>query len=155
MGLGLVVGFGGMGLADLDQVGVAVEAEDAAASRGDLLWCPGGSGEDGDGGVADGFEAGEAVGDLGAELGLGVFGGVGEGEGEGDAVFLGDSGDVGAGGFEVRLDGEGADEAEVDDVAGEFGVVAVAEGLEDVGLGEHCWFDDIVPAAGEVSPSLV
>ena len=101
-----------------------------------------GRGEDGDGGLADGFEAGEAVGDLGAELGFGVFGGVGEGEGEGDAVFLGDSGDVGAGGFGVRLDGEGADEAEVDDVAGEFGVVAVAEGLEDVGFGEHCWFDD-------------
>jgi hypothetical protein len=29
------------------------------------------------------------------------------------------------------------DEAEIDDVAGEDGVVAVAEREEDVGLGEH------------------
>ena len=54
-------------------------------------------------------------------------------------MFLGDAGDVCAGGFEVGGDGDGADEAEVDDVAGEDGVVAVAEGEEDVGLGEHLW----------------
>ena len=59
-------------------------------------------------------------------------------------MFLGDSGDSGAGGFGVGLDGEGADEAEVDDVAGEFGVVAVAEGGEDVGFGEHCWIVSVV-----------
>ena len=109
MGVGLGVSFGGIGLADLDEVGVAVEAEDAAAGGGDLLGCPGGSREDADGGLADGLEAGEAVGDLGAELGLGVFGGVGEGEGEVDAVFAGDSGDVSAGGFEVWGDVNGAD----------------------------------------------
>ena len=39
-----------------------------------------------------------------------------------------------AGGFGVGGDGDGADEAEVDDVAGEDGVVTVAEGGEDVGL---------------------
>jgi len=76
-----MVGLGGMGLADLDQVGVAVEAEDAAAGGSDLLGGPCRRGEDRDGGLADGLEAGEAVGDLGAELGLGGFGGVGEGEG--------------------------------------------------------------------------
>jgi hypothetical protein len=54
-----------------------------------------------------------------------------------DAVFLGDAGDVGAGGFEVWCDGDGTDEAEIDDVAGEDRVVAVSEGGEDVGLGEH------------------
>ncbi len=52
-------------------------------------------------------------------------------------MFLGDVGDVGAGGFFVSGDGDGADEAEIYDVAGEDRVVAVAEGLEDVGLGEH------------------
>jgi hypothetical protein len=41
-------------------------------------------------------------------------------------MFLGDAGDVGAGGFGVGGEGDGADEAEVDYVAGEFGVVAVA-----------------------------
>ena len=71
------------------------------------------------------------------ELGFGGFGGVGGDEGDCDEVFLGDSGDSGAGGFGVRLDGDGLDEAEVDDVAGDLGVVAVAEGLEDVGFGEH------------------
>ena len=52
-------------------------------------------------------------------------------------MFLGDAGDVGAGGVGVGGEGDGADEAEVDDVAGEFGVVAVAECGEDVGLVEH------------------
>ena len=48
-----------------------------------------------------------------------------------------DAGDMGAGGLEVGGDHDGADEAEIDDVAGEDGIVAVAEGREDVGLGEH------------------
>lgn len=87
---------------------------------------------DGDVGLADGFEACEAVSDLGDELGFGGFGGIGWGEGDGDDVFLGDAGDSVAGGFEVRLDGDGVDQAEVDYVAGDFGVVAVAQGGEDV-----------------------
>ncbi len=84
-----------------------------------------------DGGVGDGLEASEAVLDLGAGLGFGVVGGVGEGEGDGDAMFWGDAGDVGSGGVGVRGDGDGADEAEVDEVAGERGVVAVAKGCVD------------------------
>ena len=96
-----------------------------------------GSGLDGDGGLADGFEASEAVGDLGAEMGFGGFGGVGWGQGDGDDVFLGDAGDSGAGGFVVGLDGDGVDQAKVDYVAGNFGVVAVAQGGEDVGFFEH------------------
>ena len=51
--------------------------------------------------------------------------------------FCGTPGMPAAGGVGVGRDGDGADEAEVDDVAGEFGVVAVAEGGEDFGLGEH------------------
>jgi hypothetical protein len=129
------VGLGWAALADLDQCGVALEAEGAAAFGGDLLWGPGGSVGEGDGGVADGLEAGQAVDDLGLEPGFGVVGGVGEGDGYFDEVFLGDAGDVGAGGFEVWSDGDGAEEAEVDYVAGEGGVVAVAEGGADFGLG--------------------
>ena len=47
--------------ADLDQVGVAVEAEGSAACGGDVLGVQAGSVEEGDVGVADGLEAGEAV----------------------------------------------------------------------------------------------
>ena len=130
-------------LADLDQRWVAFEAEDAAAFGGDLLWGPGGIVGEGDGGLADGLEAGEAVDDLGAELGFGGVCGVGEGEGDLDAVLLGDAGDVCAGGVGVGGDGDGAEEAEVEYVAGDGGIVAVAEGAEDVGFSEHCWFDDI------------
>ena len=82
--------------------------------------------------MADGFETSEAVGDLGDELGFGGFGGVGWGQGDGDDVLLGDAGNSGAGGFVVRLDGDGVDQAEVDYVAGDFGVVAVAQRGEDV-----------------------
>ncbi len=103
-----------------------------------LLRGPGGMVEEDDFGVADGFEAGEAVDDLGAGAGLRrlrlVWVGV---RVDFDAVFLGDAGDVGAGGFGVGGDGDGVDEAEVDYVAGEGGVVAVAQGGEDVGFGEH------------------
>ena len=127
----------GAWLADLDQVGVAVEAESFAACWGDVEWRPDGGFEECDGGAAYGFEAGEAVCDLSDELGLGRFIGLGGGEGDFDDVLLRDAGDVGAGGVEVAGDGDGVDEAEVDDVAGEDGIVAVAEGLEDVGLGEH------------------
>jgi hypothetical protein len=123
--------------ADLDEVGVAVEAEDLAAGGSDAEWGPCGFVEKSDDGVTYGFEAGEAVDDLGAELGLGGLVGLGGREFDVDFVFLGDAGDVCAGGFGVGSDFDGADEAEVDDVAGENGVVTVAEGEEDVGLGEH------------------
>ena len=89
------------------------------------------------GGVADGLEAGEAIDDLGLELGVCGFVGLGWGEVDLDFVFLGDAGDVCAGSFAVGCDGDGADEAQVDDVAGENRVVTVAESEEDVGLGEH------------------
>ena len=127
----------GHGLADLDQGWVAVEAEGLAACGGDVLWGPGGRGLDGDVGLTDGFEASEAVGDLSDELGFGGFSGVGWGQGDGDDVLLGDAGDSGAGGFVVGLDGDGLDQTEVDYVAADFGVVAVAQGGEDVGLFEH------------------
>ncbi len=123
--------------ADLDEVGVAVEAEDFAAGGSDAEGSPCGLVEESDGGVAYGLEAGETVGDLGAEMGLGGFVSLRWGEFDFDGVFLGDAGDVGAGGFEVGGDCDGLDEAEVDDVAGEDGVVAIAEREEDVGLGEH------------------
>ena len=93
--------------------------------------------EESDGGVADGFEAGEAVLNLGLQLCFGRFVWLRGREFDADFVFLGDPGDVGAGGFEVGGDGDGANEAEIYDVAGEDGVVAVAECEEDVGLGEH------------------
>jgi hypothetical protein len=124
-------------LTDLDEAGVAVETEDATAGGGDVLRRPDGRGEDGYGGLGDGLEAGQAVDDLGAEVGLGGFGGVGGDEVDVDAVFLWDAGDAGAGGFVVGSDGDVLDEAQVDDVEGELGVVAVAESGADVGFGEH------------------
>jgi hypothetical protein len=123
--------------ADLDEVGVAVEAEDLAAGGGDAEGRPCGLVEESDGGVAYSFEAGEAICDLGAEMGFGGFVFLSGREFDCDDVFLGDPRDMGAGGFEVGGDRDGADEAEVDDVAGEDRVVAVAERDEDVGLGEH------------------
>jgi hypothetical protein len=124
-------------LADLDEAGVAVEAEDAAADGGDVLRGPGERGEDCYGGLGDGLDAGEAVDDLGAEVGLGGFGGVGGNEVDLDDVFLWDAWDAGAGCFVVGSDGDALDKAEVDDVEGELRVVAVAESGADVGFGEH------------------
>jgi len=123
--------------ADLDEIGVAVEAQDLAAGGGDAEGRPWGLIEEGDGGLAYGFEAGEAVCDLGAQLGVDGFVGLCGGEFDLDLVFLRDAGDVGAGGFEVGGDVDGVDQPEVYDVAGQDGVVAVAECEEDVGLGEH------------------
>lgn len=127
----------GAWLADLDQVRVTVEAEGLAAGGSDVERAPEGLVEEGDGGVADGFEAGQAVGDLCAELGGCSFFGLAGSDGDFYDVFLRDAWDGCAGGFGVGGDGDGADEAEVNDVAGQDGVVAVAEGLEDVGVGEH------------------
>jgi hypothetical protein len=124
-------------LADLDETGVAVEAEDAAAGGGDVFGCPGGRGEDRYCGLGDGFETGEAVRYLGAEVSFGGFGGVGGDEVDVNAVFLRDAGDAGAGSVGVGCDGDALDEAEIDDVEGELGVIAVAEGGADVVFGEH------------------
>src|ERR1700704_4892183 len=54
--------------ADLNEVRVAVEAEGFAAGWGDAQGSPCGLFEERDGGVAYGFKAGEAIGDLGLEL---------------------------------------------------------------------------------------
>ncbi len=98
-----------MGAAYLDQVGVAFEAEEAAAGGSDALRGPDGVLEEDDFGVEDGLEAGEAVLDLGGELGVGGFVLGGWGEGDGDAEFLGDAGDGGSGGFGVGGQGDGFD----------------------------------------------
>ena len=74
---------------------------------------------------------------MGCELGVGAFVGLGRDQGDFDDVFLWDTGDACSGGLVVWRDVNGTDEAEVDDVAGEDGVVAVAEGLENVVFGEH------------------
>ena len=138
---------GGMSLAELDEVAVAVEAEGAAAEGGDADGRPGGLVEEVDLGAADGGEAGEAVEDLGAEVCLDRVVLLGGGEGEGDAEAWGDAGDAGAGGGGVFADGEGVEEAEVDNVAGQGRVVAVAEGglnfqgfggVSGVSGGIHC-----------------
>ena len=124
-------------LADLDEVWVAVETEGFAAGGADVERGPYGVVEESDGGAADSLQAGQAVDDLGLELGVGGFVGLGWGQGDFDCVFLGDAGDVDARGFGVEFNLDGADEAEVDYVAGEDRVVAVAQGGEDVGFGEH------------------
>ena len=62
-----------MGAAYLDEVGVAVQAEEAATGGGDALGGPGGLIEKNYLGGQDGFEAGEAVLNLGGELGVGSF----------------------------------------------------------------------------------
>ena len=77
---------------------------------------------------------------LGNELGCGWRVGVlwcGEGERDVDAVARWDSGDAGAGGVGVGREVDRVDEAEIDDVAGDFGIVAVAEGFADGGFGKH------------------
>src|SRR5258705_7795817 len=84
--------------ADLDEVGVAVEAEDFAAGGGDAEGSPCGLVEESDGGVAYGLEAGEAVCNLGAEMDFGGFVFFRWGEGDFDGVFFGGSGGVGGGG---------------------------------------------------------
>jgi len=85
--------------------------------------------------AGDGFEAEEAVFDLGGELGVGGFVGGGGGEAEGGEVAGRNAGDVGPGSVEVAGEVGGADEAEIDDVAVQAGVVAVAESLEEVSVG--------------------
>jgi hypothetical protein len=126
-------------------------AEARAAFRADAAGIPGRLAEEGDVGAADGVEGGEAVLDLGDERG--VFGRdyLGEDEGDRDAMAGWDAGNACAGGVGIGGYGDGVDEAEVDDVEGVSGVVAVAEGRKDEGFGEgggwsgsgH-WLDDSV-----------
>ncbi len=71
-----------------------------------------------------------------AELGVGGFVVSCWGEGDGGAEFWGTPGMVAPGASGSGVEGDGFDEAEVDYVAGEGGVVAVAEGCAD-GL-FHC-----------------
>ncbi len=92
-------------------------------------------------GVADGFEAGEAIADLGGELGDGVVGRVGRADDEVDVELRRNAGDAGSGRFLIRRNTQAADEAEIDDVAGQRGIVAVAQSGEDVGVGEHGGLD--------------
>jgi len=69
---------------------------------------------------------------LGGELGVGGFVGGGGGEGDGGDE-AGEGWERGCIGGEVG----GADEVEVDDVAAQEGVVAVAESGEEVGVGHR------------------
>ena len=135
--MGLSVCEWAWGLADLDQVRVAVEAEGLAARGRDALRSPCGFVEESDCGVTYGFDAGETIGDLGAKLGISGIVIIGWSEGDLDVMFFGDAGNVGAGRLEIGRDDDGSDEAEIDDVAGERGIVAIAEGGEDVGFGQH------------------
>src|SRR5437764_11252033 len=93
------LGFGNLLSADLNEVGVAVEAEGFAAGGGDVEGSPCGSEEESDPGLAYGLEAGEAIGDLSAELRLGGFGGLGWGGIDVALGAYGEAGPVGAGGF--------------------------------------------------------
>ena len=94
---------------------------------------PGGGVGDEDVDAGELGEAGEAVVDQGAELG--VYRRITRQEGDSGGEARGDSGDAGSRGFGVRGEGDGGDQAKVDEVEGDFGVEAVAEGLEEVGLG--------------------
>jgi len=47
-----------------------------------------------------------------------------------------DAGNSSAGRVGIERDGDGVDETEVDDVEGDLGIVAIAQGGEDVGFGE-------------------
>ena len=92
-------------------------------------------GEEGELDAGDGREAEEAVFDLGGELGVGCFVGRGELEGDVGEVAGGEVGDGDAGGLGVGGEGGGADEVGVDDVAVGAGGVAVAEEVEEGGVG--------------------
>ena len=85
--------------------------------------------------AGDGGEAEQAIFDLGGELGVGgVVGCPGGVEGDGCDEARGKAGDGGAGGVGVGGEGGGADQAGGDDV-GAGGGVAVAEQMEEVGVG--------------------
>ncbi len=86
----------------------------------------------GDGGMAE-----QAIFDLGGELDGGGLAGCGGVEGDGCDEAWGEAGDMGAGGVGVGGEGGGADEAGGDDV-GAGGGVAVAEEVEEFGVGHEC-----------------
>ena len=112
---------------------------DSGRSRGDSLKDGEGSGEEGDLDAGDGLEAEEAVFYLGEELGVGGFVGGGSEESEVGDVAGWEAGDGCAGCVGVGGEVGGADEVELDDVQAEGGGVAVAESLEEVGVG-HCLY---------------
>jgi hypothetical protein len=124
-------------LADLDEVGIAVEPEGSAACGCDALRRPCGLLEQSNGSVAYGLETGKAIDNLGLELRVSGLVTAGGSESDLDFVSLGDARDIGAGSFVVRGNGDGTDQAEIDDVAGKDGIVAVAESEKDVGFAEH------------------
>lgn len=94
-------------------------------------------GKDADRGMVDGFKAGETVGYLGAKLRFGGVSRVGQNDLDFDAVLLRNAGDSPAWGIGIGDNRDGADEAEINDIAGEFWIVAVAKSGEDIGFGEH------------------
>ena len=124
-------------LADLDEVGIAVEPEGSAACGCDALRRPCGLLEQSNGSVAYGLETGKAIDNLGLELRVSGLVTAGWSESDLDFVSLGDAGDIGPGSFVVRGNGDGTDQAEIDDVAGKDGIVAVSESEKDVGFAEH------------------
>ncbi len=91
-------------------------------------------GEEGDLGSGDGGKAQEAVFDLGDELGVGGVIGGGGVEGDVCDIAEGETGNRSAGGFGIGGEVGGADEVGGDDV-GAGGGVAVAEEVEEVGVG--------------------
>ena len=111
-------------------------AEARAAFGSDAAGIPGRFAKDFHVGVADGLEGGEAVLNLRDERRVFWRDDLGKDEGDMDAVAGRDSGDTGAGGVGVGRDGDGVNEAEVDDIERDFGVVAVAQCGEDGGFGE-------------------
>jgi hypothetical protein len=96
--------------------------------------------EEGELDAGDGWEAQEAVFDLGGESGVGGLVGGGELEGDAGEVAGGEVGDGGAEGVGIEGEGGGADEVGVDDVALGAGGVAVAEESEEVGVGHGWWW---------------
>ena len=84
--------------------------------------------------AGDGGKTEQAIFYLGGELGVGGVVDRGSVEGDVGDVARRESGDGGAGGFEVGGEGGGADEAGGDDV-GAGGGVAVAEEMEEFGVG--------------------
>src|SRR6266702_1811328 len=134
------MGFAGVGL-DLDEgifwlIGCYSKAKARAGFGGDAFGSPAWLVDDFDVSVADGFEGGEAALDLGDNLLFGGIVGLGEGECDVDAVARRDAGNSGARRVGIGRDRDGVDEAEIDDAACDLGVIAVAQGGQDVGFGE-------------------
>ncbi len=92
--------------ADLHEARISGETEGFEPGGRDAEGRPCGFEKEGDGGVADGLETGEAVCDLGGELLVGGFVGAGGGEGDLDMVTIGNASDTEARAFDFRSDGD-------------------------------------------------